>query len=102
MFASRLPYTRVTMLADLGNPTTLTADLAALEEMAAYCLRADTAGIIHRELVRAFVGTQAGVRRLHRAELIHDPDDVVACGCRMPTAPLSWTLHRDVLAAVLW
>jgi hypothetical protein len=99
MFHERLPYARLMMLADLTD--TLEADVNGLEELAAYALRADTGGTVHRELARAFVPNQSRLRRLHAAGLIHDPQEAADC-CGMPGETGHWTLHRGVLDAALW
>lgn len=99
MFAERLPYTRLAQLADITD--TLEVDVRALEELTAYCMRADTGGTIHRELARAFVPDQGRLRRLNTAGLIHDQQEAADC-CGMPGEAGHWTLHRGVLDAALW
>lgn len=99
MFSERLPYTRLMALAEITM--TLDEDVRGLEELTAYCMRADTGGTIHRELARAFVPDLSRLRRLNAAGLIHDPAEAVEC-CGMPGEASHWTLHRGVLDAALW
>lgn len=99
MFYERLPYDRLMILAGLSS--TVDDDVAALEELAAYCKRADLR-VISPELLMAFVPSQARRRRLHRAGLIHDPDDPVWCQCGAPSVPGCWSLHAPVLAACIY
>lgn len=101
MFLERLPPDRLTLLADATD--TFLEDVAALMELAAWSVREDTAGVVSRELARVFVPSQARLRRLQRAGLLHDHVDLAICGCcKLPSSANSWTLHRQVLAAAEW
>jgi hypothetical protein len=98
MFYDRIPHDQLTTLAAMTY--TLGVDLDALEEMTAYAVRADTHGLVHEELARAFVPDQGRLRRLHRAGLIHDPYEAAGC-CGMPAERHCWTIHRPVLEAAM-
>lgn len=105
MYSDRLPVARLTMLADQLPDMDLegfAADLAALEELARYCVRDDTGGLISRELARVFVPDPRRLVRLQRARLVHDQYDALPCGCGVRTAFGCWSVCRDALNAVAW
>lgn len=79
-------------------------DLTALWELACYCLRDDTGGLISRELARVFIPDGSRLYRLYAAGFLHDPYDLRTgrCDCGVRTALGCFSVHRPVLDAAAW